>query len=207
MKEHLTSPDDIAFTPSVKSKQLANGSRAAYARFEKERGWEARITPICADFIKDQNSMFIATANTSGQPYIQHRGGPRGFIHVLDDQTIAFADFSGNKQYITVGNLEDNPKAQLFLIDYRHGQRIKIWGEARVVDGDAELISKVTSPDYAARVERVIVFSVKAWDANCSQHIPHLLSAEDVLADIDDRDHRIALLEAELEALKASARD
>lgn len=196
---------DIVFTPSVKAKQHAQGSRAAYERFERERGWETHITPLLADFIRDQTSMFIATANLDGQPYIQHRGGPRGFLHVLDEQTLAFADFSGNRQYITVGNLTDNAKAQLFLMDYTQQQRVKIWGEARVVEDDPELIRQVTHADYKARVERVIVFTVKTWDANCHQHIPHLLPAEEVQAELDVRDQRIAELEAQLAELRQSA--
>lgn len=205
MSHELASPSDIAFTTSVKAKQLENGSRAGYERFENERGWESRITPILADFIKAQFSMFIATSNKNGQPYIQHRGGPPGFIHVLDDQTLAFADFSGNKQYITIGNLEDNSKAQIFLMDFAHGQRIKVWGEAKVVVGDKELATKVTPVDYKARVERVILFSAKAWDANCSQHIPTLLRIEDVLPEIEMRDRKIASLESEVERLKGKS--
>lgn len=202
MSQNLVSPSNIAFTPSVKAHQLANGSRAGYQRLENERGWESRVTPILADFIKAQFSIFIATANKDGQPYIQHRGGPPGFIHVLDEQTLAFADFSGNKQYITVGNLDDNPKAQLFLMDYAHGQRVKIWGEAKVIVGDDALTATVTPANYKARIERVIVFSVKAWDANCSQHIPTLINADDIRSEIQVRDRRIASLEAELETLK-----
>lgn len=193
---------DIVFTPSVKAKQQAQGSRAAYARFERERGWETRITPLLAEFIAEQTSMFIATANLDGQPYIQHRGGPAGFMHVLDEHTLAFADFSGNRQYITAGNLADNAKAQLFLMDYAHQQRVKIFGEARIVEDDPELMRAVTHADYKARVERVIVFTVKAWDANCPKHIPQLLHAEDVYAALEQKDRRIAELEARLAELK-----
>lgn len=205
MSHELASPSEIAFTPLVKAQQLANGSRAGYERFENERGWESRITPILADFIKTQFSMFFATANKNGQPYIQHRGGPPGFIHVLDDHTLAFADFSGNKQYITVGNLEDNPKAQLFLMDFAHKQRVKIWGEAKVVVGDNELTTKVTSADYEAKIERVILFSVKAWDANCSKHIPNLVKVDNLLSEIEIRDQKIATLEAEIEILNGKS--
>ena len=196
---------DIVFTTSVKAKQRAQGSRAAYERYEHERGWETRITPLLADFIGDQTSVFIATANPDGQPYIQHRGGPRGFLHVLDEQTLAFADFSGNQQYITVGNLADNAKAQLFLMDYTHRQRVKVFGAARVVEDDPELVREVAPPDYKARIERVIVFTVKAWDANCSKHIPHLLPAEEVQAELAMRDQRIAELEAQLAELHHAA--
>lgn len=202
MTERLASPSDIVFTPSVKAKQEAYGSRQGYANFEKTRGWESQITPILAEFIQAQTSMFIATANANGQPYMQHRGGPRGFLHVLDEQTLAFADYAGNKQYITIGNLDENPKAQLFLMDYANVQRVKIWGEAKVVTGDDELITKVSSPDYPARAERVIVFTVKAWDANCHKHIPSLLRAEDVMPAIQERDERISYLEARLKQLE-----
>lgn len=197
---------DIVFTTSVKAKQRVQGSRAAYERFERERGWETRITPVLADFIREQTSIFIATANLEGQPYIQHRGGPQGFLHVLDEHTIAFADFSGNRQYITAGNLADNAKAQLFLIDYAHRQRVKIFGEARLVEDDPELTREVTHADYQTRVERVIVFTVKAWDANCPQHIPQLLRAEDVLGEIEQRDRRIAELETQLAELQRPER-
>lgn len=202
MNAHLVSPSDIVFTPSVKARQEDGGSRAGYEKFESTRGWESRVTPILADFIEAQTSMYIATANVQGQPYMQHRGGPRGFLHVLDEQTLAFADFAGNKQYITAGNLDENPKAQLFLMDYANAQRVKIWGEAKVVTGDNDLIDIVSSTEYPVRVERVIVFSIKAWDANCHKHIPTLLKAEDVKAAIQQRDNKIAALEVRLKELE-----
>lgn len=197
----LVSPSDIVFTPAVKARQEENGSRTGYAKFENTRGWESRVTPVLAEFIASQTSMYMATANAQGQPYMQHRGGPQGFLHVLDEQTLAFADYAGNKQYITAGNLDENPKAQLFLMDYANAQRVKIWGEAKVVTGDQDLIARVSSPDYAARVERVIVFTIKAWDANCPKHIPKLVKVEDVLPAIQERDKKIADLEARLRAL------
>jgi len=163
---------DVAFTPAVKAIQARKGSRHAYARMEQSGGWESAITDALADFIAAQNSVFLATANAQGQPYIQHRGGPPGFLQVLDARTIAFVDFVGNRQYITSGNLSENPKAHLFLMDYAHRQRIKIWGEARVVEGDAELTARLMPQGYRARAEQVIVFTVTAWDANCPQHIP-----------------------------------
>lgn len=202
MTAGLVSPSDIVFTPSVKARQEAHGSRAGYARFETTRGWESRVTPVLAEFIAAQTSLYMATANAQGQPYMQHRGGPSGFLHVLDAQTLAFADYAGNKQYITAGNLDENPKAQLFLMDYAQAQRVKIWGEARVVTGDQALIARVSSPDYPATVERVIVFEIKAWDANCHKHIPKLLKAEDVMPAIQARDQRIAALEIQLKVLE-----
>jgi uncharacterized protein len=195
---------DVAFTPSVKAVQTRKGSRAAYARVEQRGGWLARITPDLAAFIASQTSIFLATVNAKGQPYIQHRGGPPGFLRVLDDKTIAFADFVGNRQYITLGNLTENPKAHLFLIDYAHRQRIKIWGEARVVEGDVELMARVMPAGYKARPEQVIIFTVSAWDANCSQHIPQRFEASDVAAALAERDRRIAALEAEIGHLRGA---
>ena len=196
---------DIAFTPSVKTVQARKRSRHAYRRMEDRGGWQTRITPDLAAFIKTQTSIFLATVNAEGQPYIQHRGGPAGFLRALDDKTIAFVDFSGNRQYITQGNLADNSKCHLFLIDYTHRQRIKIWGEARVVEGDLELIEKLMPDGYKARPEQVIMITVAAWDVNCSQHIPQRFEAADVAAALLERDKRIAILEAELTQLRATA--
>ena len=132
---------DVAFTPSVKALQTRKGSRA---RAEERGAWETRITPDLAEFIAAQTSVFLATVSDEGQPYIQHRGGPAGFLRILDDKTIGFVDFAGNRQYITQGNLADNPKAHLFLIDYARRRRVKIWGAARVVEGDAALTAPGT---------------------------------------------------------------
>lgn len=197
---------DVAFTPSVKAVQSRKGSRRAYCRMEERGSWQTRITPDLARFVAAQTSVFLATANADGQPYIQHRGGPAGFLQVLDDKTIGLADFVGNKQFITQGNLVDNPKAHLFLIDYAQRQRIKIWGEARVVEGDAELQAKLMPAGYKARPDQVILFTVSAWDANCPQHIPQRFEAADVAAALAERDARIAALEAEVARLRADAR-
>jgi predicted pyridoxine 5'-phosphate oxidase superfamily flavin-nucleotide-binding protein len=194
---------DIAFTASVKAVQTRKGSRRSYARMEEHGSWQTRITPDLAGFVEAQTSIFFATANKEGQPYIQHRGGPAGFLKVLDDKTIGFADFAGNRQYITQGNLADNPKAHLFLIDYVHRQRVKIWGEARVVEDDAELFGRLMPPNYRARPEQVILFTVSAWDANCPQHIPQRFEATDVAATLTDRAQRIAALETEVLRLRA----
>ena len=196
---------DIAFTPSVKAIQARKGSRRQYARIEDGDGWPTRITPDLAAFISAQTSVFLATATLDGQPYVQHRGGPRGFLHVIDETTIAFADFTGNRQFITLGNLADNPKALLFLLDYATRQRIKIWGEARVVEDDAKLTAGLMPADYRARPSQVIVFKVLAWDANCPQHIPQRLEASDVEAALAARDARIRELEAEVRQLRAAA--
>jgi predicted pyridoxine 5'-phosphate oxidase superfamily flavin-nucleotide-binding protein len=202
---NLSHPSDVAFTPSVKAVQERKGSRPAYARMEQRGGWQSRITPDLAQFIAAQTSVFLATANADGQPYIQHRGGPPGFLHVVDETTIAFADFAGNRQFITQGNLADNPKVHLFLIDYAHRQRVKIWGEARVVEGDSALIAQLMPKSYRARPEQVIVITVTAWDANCPQHIPQRFEAADVAAALAERDRRIEALEAEIRRLGATA--
>ena len=196
---------DVAFTPSVKAVQARKGSRDRYLRMEQNGSWQTRITPELAAFIAEQTSVFLATTNAEGQPYIQHRGGPPGFLKVLDDKTIAFVDFSGNRQYITQGNLADNPKAHFFLIDYAQRQRIKIWGEGRVVEGDAELTAKLMPEGYKARPEQVILFIVSAWNGNCSQHIPQRFDAADVAAALAKREQRIAMLEAEVARLRAAA--
>jgi predicted pyridoxine 5'-phosphate oxidase superfamily flavin-nucleotide-binding protein len=195
-------PSDVAFTPTVKAIQARKGSRHAYSRMETGDGWETTITPDFAAFISAQTSVFLATVNAEGQPYIQHRGGPPGFLHVLDEHTIAFADFRGNRQYITQGNLAENPKAHLFMIDYAHRQRVKVWGTARVAEDDAELLAKLMPADYKARGEQAILLRVEAWNANCPQHIPQRIDADDVARLVAQRDQRIAELEAEIASLK-----
>ena len=194
-------PSDVVFTPSVKALQQARGSRHAYARMEQGRGFQTGITDDMRGFIEAQTTLFMATANLEGQPYIQHRGGPAGFLHVLDEHTLAFADFTGNRQFVSTGNLQDNPKAQLFLMDYAHRQRLKIWGEARV-ETDPALVARLMPEGYKARAEQAIVFTVKAWDANGPQHIPHLVPVDEVVPAIAERDQRIAALEEELARLR-----
>ena len=193
---------DIAFTPTVKSLQTRKGSRRAYRNMEARGGWETTITDELRDFIGEQRSLFLATVNAEGQPYIQHRGGPPGFLRVLDAHTLGFVDFAGNRQYISSGNLIDNPKAHLFLIDYRQRRRVKIWGEARMVEATPALLAQLMPADYKARPEQVLVFTVHAWDANCPQHIPPRFEADHVLAALQEKDRRIAFLEAQLERLR-----
>ena len=196
---------DVGFTPTVKALQARKGSRQSYARMEERGGWQTRITPELAAFIGAQTSAFLATVNAQGQPYIQHRGGPVGFLRVIDERTIGFVDFAGNRQYITQGNLVDNPKAYLFLIDYAHRKRVKIWGEARVVEGDAELTAQLMPAGYQARPEQVILFNISAWDVNCPQHIPQRFEAADVASALAERDARIAALEEEVRHLRKRA--
>jgi uncharacterized protein len=205
MNQAKSHASDVAFTPTVKAVQSRKGSRDSYRRLEERGSWKSRITPDLAAFIEAQTSVFLATANRQGQPYVQHRGGPAGFLKVLDDRTIGFADYTGNRQYITLGNLSENPKAQLFLIDFAFRRRIKIWGEARVVEGDAELTAKLMPDGYKARPEQIILFTVAAFDANCSQHIPQRFEAADVAAALAERDRRISELEAELARLRLPA--
>lgn len=200
----MTPSSDIAFTPTVKGIQSRKGSRASYARMEDRGGFRTVIDGDLAGFIQSQTSVFLGTANAEGQPYIQHRGGPAGFLRVLDDRTIAFADFTGNRQFITTGNLADNPRAYLFLIDYATQSRVKIWGTARVVEGDEALTASLMPEGYRARADQAILFSVTAWDANCPQHIPQRFEAADVAAALAKRDARIAELEAELARLSAT---
>ena len=204
MPDIHTFSSDVAFTPAVKAVQARKGSREAYARVERNGGWRTEIDGDLAAFLADRDSMFLATASADGQPYIQHRGGSKGFIKVLDRNTLGFADYSGNRQYITQGNLSEDPKSNIFLMDYAHRRRVKIWGEARVVDDDPSLLKSLMPQGYKARPEQVILFKISAWDTNCPQHIPQKFDAADVAAALAARDARIAELEAELAALKGA---
>ena len=195
---------DIAFTPSVKAIQTRKGSRRAYSHQEEAGSWETDITDGLKGLIEAQTSVFLATASADGQPYIQHRGGPPGFLRVIDERTLGFVDYAGNRQFITSGNLAENPRAQLFLIDYAQRLRVKIWGTARVVEGDAELTARLMPAGYGARAEQVILFTVSAWDANCPQHIPQRFEAADVARLLAGKDEEIAALKAELADLKAA---
>ena len=202
MSDIHTYSSDVAFTPAVKAIQTAKGSREIYAHVEQHGGWRTEVDEKLTAFLASANSMYVATASADGQPYIQHRGGPKGFIKILDKNTLAFADYRGNQQYITQGNLSENRKAQIFLMDYAHRRRIKIWGEARVVDDDPALLESLMPQGYKARPEQVILFRIAAWDTNCPQHIPQKFDAADVAQALAVRDARIAELEAELAALQ-----
>ncbi|MBV8926501.1 MAG: pyridoxamine 5'-phosphate oxidase family protein [Bradyrhizobium sp.] len=209
MPDTHTYSSDVAFTPTVKAVQERKGSREAYAHVENNGGWRTEIDDKLAGFLADTNSFYLATATAGGQPYIQHRGGPKGFIRILDKKTIAFADYAGNRQYLTQGNLSENPRAHIFIMDYAHRRRVKIWGEARVIEDDRALTQALMPAAYRARPEQVIVFKIAAWDTNCPQHIPQKFDATDVAAAmgeasarIEARDKRIAELEAELAKLK-----
>ena len=199
MPDTRTYSSDVAFSPAVKAVQALKGSRQI---FEERGDWRTEIDENLAAFLADTNSFYLATASRAGQPYIQHRGGPKGFIKMLDKSTLAFADYRGNRQFITLGNLSENPKAYIFVMDYVHRRRVKIWGEARVVDNDAALTQSVMPKAYEARAEQAILFRISAWDTNCHQHIPQKFDTADVAAALAARDLRIEELEAELAALK-----
>lgn len=169
---------DIAFTPAVKAQQERFGSRAGYISMEKGSGWKDKISQDLGEFIGERESFYLATVGSEGYPYIQHRGGEKGFLKILDEKTLAFADFSGNRQYITVGNLSENDRAFIFLMDYESQRRVKIWGRARVVENDANLLAQMGDSNH--RIERVIIFAVEAWDVNCPKHIPRYYTHEQV---------------------------
>ena len=196
---------DIAFTPSVKAAQQRNGSRSQYARMEQAHGWASTVTPDLAAQLAATRSFYLGTASAEGQPYIQHRGGTPGFLKVLDEKTLAFADLSGNRQYITTGNLAETPGAFIFIMDYARRRRVKIWGRARVVEDDDELLARLRPSQGGSVAERVIVFEIEAWDRNCPQHIPQLVAVEDVQEAVLRLQDRIASLEAELAEARAGA--
>ncbi|UFZ01616.1 pyridoxamine 5'-phosphate oxidase family protein [Bradyrhizobium ontarionense] len=201
----IKAPADVAFSPAVKDIQRRKGSREGYARMEQGRGWRHEVDADLAARLAEATSFYLATASADGQPYIQHRGGPKGFLKVLDSHTLAFADYSGNRQYITQGNLSENARAYIFVMDYAHRRRVKIWGTARVVEDDAALTESLMPKGYKARPEQVILFTIEAWDTNCPQHIPQKFDAADVAEALAVRDTRIAELEAELARLKGEA--
>ena len=189
---------DIAFTDTVKAIQERLGSRQIYRGMEQRGGWSDKITPELADFIAERDTFFLATANAEGQPYIQHRGGPPGFLKVLDENTLGFVDFRGNQQYISVGNLQDNEKAYIFMMDFANRRRVKIWGRAEVVENDPELLEKLYDPEYGAKPERIFLFHVDAWDRNCPQHIKPRFTEEEIGDTVDSLRERIRQLEAEI---------
>ncbi len=199
MRENVS---DIAFTPAVKAVQERKGSRKGYAKMEAKGGWQSAITDDLAAFIAERDSFYLGTASAEGQPYIQHRGGPKGFLRVLDETTLAFADFKGNRQYITAGNLTENDKAYIFLMDYANRRRIKIWGRARVVDDDPTLLERLADAAYEATPEQAVVFEVEAWDVNCPQHITPRFTEAEMAPVIAGLQARIGELEAEVAALR-----
>ena len=196
-------PSDIAFTPAVKAIQKQKGSRTTYARMEKGRGWQTEITPDLTGFLAELDMFYLGTANAGGQPYIQYRGGPPGFLKAIDEHTLGFADFSGNGQYITIGNLSENPQAFIFLMDYANGSRIKLWGTAKVVEDDRGLLDRLGDSGYPGQVERAILFTVAAWDVNCSQHIHKRFTLQQIAPALEKLQQRIKELEDQAAGLQA----
>ncbi len=195
---------DIAFTPRVKAIQAERGSRTTYARMEERGGFRTELTDDLGQFLARIDTAFLATANAASQPYAQHRGGPKGFIKILGPHTLGFADFKGNRQYITTGNLAENERAFLFLMDYANKRRVKLWGRARVVADDDALVERLMPEAYDARPEQAILFEVEAWDINCPQHIPQKIDAGDVQHVLLQLQARIAELEQENAVLRGS---
>src|SRR6187551_2040131 len=191
------------FTPAAQQAQAERGSAKAYARRMAE-GFPDRVTPELAKFIAEQDTAFLATASGDGAPYLQHRGGPKGFIKVIDEKTLGFADYRGNRQYITLANLSENDRAFLFLLDPARRQRIKLWGRARVIENDSTLVEKLFDAGYKARPERAILFTIEAWDANCSQHIVTRFTEADIAGALTAVQTKIAELEAENARLRAA---
>lgn len=178
MREYTS---DIAFTDTVKKIQKEKESRSAYANMEQSGSWESTVTEFLAGFIAQRDSFYMATVNAEGQPYIQHRGGPKGFLKVIDNKTLGFADFSGNRQYISYGNLQDNNKVCIFLMDYPNRTRIKLWGTSEVTETDQALIEKLGDSEYKANIERAFLIHIEAWDRNCPQHITPRYSEEEII--------------------------
>ena len=196
-------PAAVLFSPAVRAVQERLGSRALQARREARGVWSDRATPELAAFLAERDSFYLGTASADGRPYIQHRGGPKGFLKVLDERRLGFADFGGNRQYITLGNLSENDRAFIFLMDYAGRQRIKLWGRAQVVEDDPALLEALSLPGYPGRVERAIIFTLEAWDANCPQHIVRRFDEASVATLVAGLEARIAELETELATLRA----
>lgn len=196
------SSSDIAFTPTVKAIQAERGSRGVYARMEAHGGFRTEIDERLIAMLGAINTAYLGTVNADGQPYIQHRGGPRGFIRVVDEHTLGFVDYVGNRQYVSTGNLKDNERAFLFLMDYARRERIKIWGRARFTY-DPAVIDQLMPEGYKARPEGAVLFEISAWDINCPQHIPVKFDADQVAAALAERDEEIARLKLQVADLRA----
>ncbi len=190
------------FTPAAQRAQAERGSSKGYERRLAE-GFPDKVTPELAAFIAEQDTVYLATATADGAPYIQHRGGPKGFIKVIDERTLGFADYRGNRQYITLANLSENDRAYLFLLDAVRKQRIKLWGRARVVENNPALVEQLFDAGYKARPERAILFTIEAWDVNCSQHIVARFTKAELEEALNIVQVKIAGLEAENARLRA----
>jgi predicted pyridoxine 5'-phosphate oxidase superfamily flavin-nucleotide-binding protein len=198
----MTNNSEIVFPPAARCAQ-ARGSARAYEK-RVAAGFPDRVTPELASFIAELDTAFLGTVSAANAPYIQHRGGPKGFIKVLDDKTLGFADYAGNRQYITISNLAGNDRAYLFLLDFARQRRIKLWGRARAVEDDPPLLARLSDRGYRARPERAILFTVEAWDVNCSQHINARFTEDEVAQATAPLLERIASLEMENAQLRAA---
>ncbi|HVZ54534.1 MAG TPA: pyridoxamine 5'-phosphate oxidase family protein [Pseudolabrys sp.] len=192
----------LVFTPAVQKAQAERGSARAYAARMAE-GFPDRVTPELAQFISQIDTAFLATASGDGAPYLQHRAGPKGFIKIIDDRTLGFADYRGNRQYITLANLSENDRAFLFLLDPARRQRIKLWGRARMVEDNPDLVETLFDAGYKARPERALLFTIEAWDVNCSQHIVTRFTETEVEHAFEAVRGKIAELQAENARLRA----
>lgn len=196
----MASPEDVLFSPAVKAEQTRLGSRAQF----EGREWKTEITDDLRQFLDAIDTFFFATASADGQPYIQHRGGPPGFLKPIGTHTLAFADFAGNRQYISLGHLRENDRAHIFILHFATQQRVKLWGSARIVEGDPELMERLVDPTYKARPERAIAFTIEAWDVNCRQHIIPRYSEAEIAPAVDRLAQRIKDLEEEVARLKGN---
>jgi uncharacterized protein len=196
----MSRPEDVLFSPAVKAEQARLGSRASF----EGRDWKTEITDDLRRFLAIVDTFFFATASADGRPYVQHRGGPPGFLKTIGTHTLAFADFAGNRQYISLGHLKENDCAHIFVPHFATQQRLKLWGRARVIEGDVELMERLVDPAYKARPERAIVFTLEAWDINCRQHIVPRFSEAEIAPAVDKLVQRIKELEAEVVRLRGA---
>jgi predicted pyridoxine 5'-phosphate oxidase superfamily flavin-nucleotide-binding protein len=194
----MSGPEDVLFSAAVKAEQARLGSRAQF----EDREWATEITDNLRQFLDAVDTFFLATASADGRPYVQHRGGPPGFLKPIGTHTLAFADFAGNRQYITLGHLKENDRAHIFIPHFATQQRLKLWGRARVVEGDLELMERLVDPTYKAKPQRAIVFTLEAWDVNCRQHILPRYSEAEMAPAVNKLIARIKELEEEVARLK-----
>jgi predicted pyridoxine 5'-phosphate oxidase superfamily flavin-nucleotide-binding protein len=197
----MSGPEDVLFSDAVKAEQARLGSRPMF----EGRDWKTEITDDLRQFLGVIDTFFFATASADGRPYIQHRGGPPGFLKTIGTHTLAFADFAGNRQYITLGHLKENDRAHIFILHFATQQRVKLWGRARVIENDTELMERLVDPAYKARPQRAIVFTLEAWDVKCTQHIVPRYSEAEIAPGINKLVERIKELEEEVERLKAGS--
>jgi uncharacterized protein len=194
----MSGPEDVLFSAAVKAEQARLGSRAQF----EDREWATEITDNLRQFLDAVDTFFLATASADGRPYVQHRGGPPGFLKPIGTHTLAFADFAGNRQYITLGHLKENDRAHIFIPHFATQQRLKLWGRARVVEGDLELMERLVDPPYKAKPQRAIVFTLEAWDVNCRQHITARYTEAEMAPAVNKLVARIKELEEEVARLK-----